>query len=873
MDTRLGRRHLLTSAALAAPAMAASDALAKERKAPARKGAAQAHDHEVEAERSYKGMNVLLFIIDQQRAIQHFPKGWEEKYLPGITRLKQNGLSFENAVCNTSMCSPSRSTLFSGYFPAQHGVKYTLEADMPSSSYPQVEMPTDLPNLATVMTASGFATPFKGKWHCSKAASGVTNPASNPPCVPDEGWAPSDLAEYGFERWNPQDAGANQDICQAGGGSVNNDGRFMFDDGDVVAGQEGAIAYLEQAATQEAPFFLTVSLVNPHDVLAYPANYKDFGYTDEDLKSTGITRPETADEKFTSKPSVQRKYVALCALGGLAPTTDEEQVNYLNFYGNLMRETDAHLVTILDTLDTLNLSDNTVVILTADHGEMGTAHGGMIQKNFNFYEETLRVPLVYSNRKLYPKPVKSTALVSHVDFLPTMASLFRAPESARAEWQGVDYSSILRKPKEAGKDPQAYTVFTFDDWQSGQASGPYLTGASHIVAIRKKRYKLARYYDPTGNSPDEWEMYDRKNDPLEERNLAFPGHKRTKQEQKAFKRMRKQLAVVEKKRLQPLASESGWANETVFGSQGTATDQFEQPNAVYVPVDDLTKAYICDGGNNRVSIWSRTSSTATDWTAAATLGSSGSGLSEFNLPAGVDMTSDQLTMAIADTGNNRISIWTRTSTSLLDWTAQTSFGSSGSGADQFKMPFGVQIAQDGLSVYVADFSNNRISAWTRPDGASTAWTNQTTFGTEGTGASNLSQPNDLALSSDGLTMTIADLGNNRVSIWTRTTATGTDWANVTTFGTEGSMTYQLNQPDGIFASSDGSRVWIADRANNRISLWMQSGGVWSPLTTFGVNGQDSAELNKPDGVCVLNETEILIADRDNNRMSVWTATA
>jgi hypothetical protein len=52
---------------------------------------------------------------------------------------------------------------------------------------------------------------------------------------------------------------------------------------------------------------------------------------------------------------------------------------------------------------------------------MGLAHGGLRQKNFVFYEEAIRVPLVYSNPELYPGPRQSTALVSHVDFLPTLA--------------------------------------------------------------------------------------------------------------------------------------------------------------------------------------------------------------------------------------------------------------------------------------------------------------------------------------------------------------------------------------------------------------------------------------------------------------------
>jgi len=54
---------------------------------------------------------------------------------------------FDHAFTNACMCSPARSTLMSGYFPAQHGVKYTLETDMPAPQYPQVELATSFKNL------------------------------------------------------------------------------------------------------------------------------------------------------------------------------------------------------------------------------------------------------------------------------------------------------------------------------------------------------------------------------------------------------------------------------------------------------------------------------------------------------------------------------------------------------------------------------------------------------------------------------------------------------------------------------------------------------------------------------------------------------
>ncbi|HST33215.1 MAG TPA: sulfatase/phosphatase domain-containing protein [Solirubrobacteraceae bacterium] len=143
------------------------------------------------------------------------------------------------------------------------------------------------------------------------------------------------------------------------------------------------------------------------------------------------------------------------------------------------------------------------------------------------------------------------SLVSHVDFLPTLASLIGAPAGARAAWEGVDYSEqiLSRSPKPA----QDYTVFTYDDFQSGQARGPYPQAPNHIVSIREHRRKLARYYDVEGKVPYQWEMYDLKADPLERVNLAYKHHKRTPEQQRQYKRLRAKLTRVERTRLQPLS--------------------------------------------------------------------------------------------------------------------------------------------------------------------------------------------------------------------------------------------------------------------------------------------------------------------------------
>ncbi len=523
----LTRKELLGSGAAAASAVLLAQAGGVERALAAAKKKSP----------GVAGMNVILFLTDQERALQHFPPNWLRQNLPGMRRLRRHGVSFERAFTNACMCSPARSTLMSGYFPAQHGVKYTLEENMPASEYPQVELPTDLANPATVMRAAGYHVVYKGKWHCSKPAGAEAKP--------------SDLEKYGFLRWNPPDAGANQSVPEAGGGFVDNDGRFMESVGDPAAGTEGAIQYLSSAAAKEQPFFMVISVVNPHDVLFYPnAAFEEAGYDDSWLQGD-IEVPPTNEEDLSTKPSVQEQFLRIFNLTG-KPKTEQQKRNYLNFYGNLMRSSDNYLVNVLDKLEETGLLDDTLIIRTADHGEMGLAHGGMRQKNFNFYEEATRVPLVYSNPRLFPKPAETDALVSHVDFLPTLASLAGAPKPARSKWEGVDYSSLILRPK--SRPVQDYVVFTYDDFQSGQAHGPYPKPPNHIVSIREGRWKLAKYYDVDGKKRPQWEMYDLKTDPAEKTNIADEGYERSEAQEKQLRRLKRKLARVEKTRLKPLSS-------------------------------------------------------------------------------------------------------------------------------------------------------------------------------------------------------------------------------------------------------------------------------------------------------------------------------
>jgi len=538
------RKQLLGAGAGAAAAAVLSPQLGLDRAMGAKKAGGGAE--------GLGGKNVILFLTDQEREIQHFPPNWMRENLPGMRRLKRHGLTFESACTAACMCSPSRSSLMTGYFPAQHGVKYTLESNMPEDEYPQVNLPTSLPNLGTVMAAAGYNVVYKGKWHCSK------------PQDEELGAQPSDLERYGFYRWDPPDAGANQSVSEAGGGVTDNDGRIMDSKGEAAEAAEGALQYLDTVAGKQEPFFLVISLVNPHDVLFYPSKtFEESGY-DQSWLGGDVGVPPTNEEDLSTKPTVQEEFLRIFNLTG-KPESDAEKAAYLNFYGNLMRSSDNYLVEVLDKLEAHGMIDDTLIIRTSDHGEMGLTHGGMRQKNFNFYEETLKVPLIYSNPKMYPRPVTTDAMVSHVDLVPTLASLAGTPKSARANWQGVDYSDVVLHPNK-GKQPQDYVAFTYDDFQSGQSHGPYPKEPRHLASIREARWKIAKYSDievtvakngkiveKAGPKPAQWEMYDLKTDPYEEINLAFEGYERTPYQEREFVRLKKKLTKVQKTRLRPLA--------------------------------------------------------------------------------------------------------------------------------------------------------------------------------------------------------------------------------------------------------------------------------------------------------------------------------
>lgn len=459
--------------------------------------------------------NILVLLSDQERNPRHWPADWADTHLDkGRKRLKQNGIDFSRAYCNASMCSPSRGCLFTGLYPAQHGVVRTLtEGGELSPSEPTLS--PDLLNLAKLLGASGYDVELRGKWHLSKSAEGGSPTAE-------------DLEDFGFHGWVPTTTGEAQDPDNFGGGCAAKDV-------DIV---NEAIAYLRGKTpenTAQKPFCLIVSIANPHDVLAYPRLWDqeecETSYKNTADLNLGVTVPDSyAADDLSTKPAVQLASMDLYAWGLGTLNTALERTRYVNFYAYLHTIVDQQMDDILTVLAEQGLTDSTVVARTSDHGEMGLAHGGLRQKMFNVYEESINVPLIISNPLLFPTARTTEAYAGLVDLTPTIASLCGVPRWKWGHLPGKDLTPILTG---AATSVQDTVLFTFDDEYAGQGvTNPWIKEPCHIRCVIHRdadgEWKYARYYDPEGVAAEEYEMYRLRDeagadwDPEELDNLANP---------------------------------------------------------------------------------------------------------------------------------------------------------------------------------------------------------------------------------------------------------------------------------------------------------------------------------------------------------------
>lgn len=498
--------------------------------------------------------NILLIVTDQEREVMHWPDGWAEANLPARSRLLAHGLRFTRARCNSSACSPSRATLMTGLYAAQHGVKNLVQFDDPGDKVQNriPILPSRLPNIAKVAGEAGYHVVLKGKFHLSR-------PVEYNREMKRHYWSEADVAHmaerYGFHGWNPPDMSDPQALTDLGGGAVNNDGRFV-DGSGTAAGQvrpyeelhrQSAVHFLD-TYDGDKPFLLFVGLVNPHDVQEYPGRgvrgvrglasptFARGGYRLEDFEDLPIDLPPSVDDDLSTKPSVQASFRRFLGVGTGHVRTRERQRTYARFYAYLNQQVDSQILKLLDALDANGLTEDTLIVRTSDHGELGMAHGRGRQKFYNAYEETLSVPLIVSHPNLYPEPRSTDSFAGLIDVLPTLATVVGAPEPERYGFKGRDLSPILSDPK---VNVQDVLHFTYEDDVFP------VKGADCIRAIVERDWKYAVYYDPFTGAPTEYELYDLANDPLEMTNLAHATHHTPDAEEQRVRLHRRLSSVME----------------------------------------------------------------------------------------------------------------------------------------------------------------------------------------------------------------------------------------------------------------------------------------------------------------------------------------
>jgi arylsulfatase A-like enzyme/putative intracellular protease/amidase len=404
--------------------------------------------------------DVIILMTDEERAIPPYEtdelRAWRDEHLVSTKWFRENAVSFERHYTGSLACVPSRPTLFTGQYPDLHGVTQTdglgkMANDSRMRWLPKGEVPT----LGNWFRAAGYDTHYDGKWHISHAdiidaGKPLATNTDSGKVIPEavQRYLDEDpLAAYGFSGWvGPEPHGAR--LADSG---------YRRD--PLIA--ERVIAWLADRydrrragdASALRPFLLVASFVNPHDIVLYPA----WRGRRSPLKASPMDPPNvpaapTADEDLSTKPSAQAAYRAAYP-SGYGPPAAIERIyrkgaqEYRNLYYRLHAEVDHPLERVRRAIDE-QMTGETVVVRTADHGDLLGAHGGLHQKWFNLYDEATRIPFfiarIGGEQATTARTVSTPT--SHLDLVPTLLAVAGIDEAATAKRLRKDFSEVHALP-------------------------------------------------------------------------------------------------------------------------------------------------------------------------------------------------------------------------------------------------------------------------------------------------------------------------------------------------------------------------------------------------------------------------------------------
>ena len=498
--------------------------------------------------------NFLFILTDQERYFRtgELPAGFR---LPAHERLAKRGTVFENHQINSCVCTPSRSVVYTG----RH-IQQTKMFD--NTNFPWISsMSTDIPTIGDMLREAGYYTAYKGKWHLTKEFETV-NELGTPTKI-----FTKEMEAYGFS-----------DYFGVGDIIAHDQGGYLHDGIISAMGVNWLRGRGMELSAQGKPWFLAVNLVNPHDIM-----FIDTDRPGEPVQSRNILghiRPEPATPLYAKRwafdlpatyhelldapgrPGAHRDYLkSHDALVGHIPNEDWRWRRRHDYYLNCLRDVDRNITPLLDELDALGLASSTIVVLTADHGDLDGAHR-LHSKGATAYREQNNVPLIVAHPG-FAGGRRCRAVTSHLDIGPTLLGLTSASPDKIASigkaLPGKDFSSLLAAPERASLTAvrdgalYCYNMFAYIDGDfmakvvevlqepDGKAKleraakegalRPDLGKRGAIRSIFDGRYRFTRYFSPKQhNLPtsvdalfrlNDVELFDVAHDPLERRNLAL----------------------------------------------------------------------------------------------------------------------------------------------------------------------------------------------------------------------------------------------------------------------------------------------------------------------------------------------------------------
>ena len=420
--------------------------------------------------------NILLVMADQMAPAFLPIYGHAQTRAPFMQGLARDGVVFDSAYCASPLCSPSRASFMSGVLPSRSRV-YDNAA----------EFAADLPTFAHHLRLRGYRTILSGKMHfCGPdQLHGFEERLTTDIYPADYGWTPD------WDHPNERPSWYHNMSSVAEAGVCVRTNQLDFDD-EVAFAAERAI-YDIARSNDRRPFLLVASFTHPHDPFAVPLRYWDL-YRDADLP---LPSPPVSSSALDPH---SRRLRHVCAIDA-EPVTETQVRAARRAYLGAISYVDDNLGRLTAALSASGLAENTIVILTSDHGEMLGERG--LWYKMSFFEGACRVPLVVAAPGRFA-PRRVGASVSLLDLLPTLVDFSGGDAGALGAIDGR--SLALHLAGRPGHD---------------EAIGEYLAeGAiAPMVMIRRGAFKFIH------SPPDPDQLYDLAADAGERDNLALsPTH-------------------------------------------------------------------------------------------------------------------------------------------------------------------------------------------------------------------------------------------------------------------------------------------------------------------------------------------------------------